>query len=225
MDKQFQVNETLCEYGKLSNNLEKHGDQEITSFALPFASVMIDEATANAIAGDPYFTRSIFNDNKGFLEPCTWVRESIRFPEKYDSAVASITLPSDEILTFEDCRIGAIEIMPTAGGLCELKFQLQVAPGIGRENLLLQEYQHSKSIKLEIADAKVALKKKSGQANLALVGGGAKEGEDEPTTDEIDAASDGAAEVERERIAEANETERQLGEALRGLESPKDVAA
>lgn len=201
MDKQFQVNDAVCEYGKLSNNLEKHGpDEEVTSFALPFKGVMVDEATANAIAGDPYFTRAIFNDNKGFQEPCTWVREAIRFPEKYDGAVATITLPSDEALTFEDCRIGDIEVMPTPGGLCEVTFQLQLAPGIGRENLLLQEYQHSKSIKLTIADAKVALKKKTKQGELPLAGGGPSEntaGEGDASPDPDASNDDALADADR----------------------------
>lgn len=196
MDKQFTVTDAICKPGKISNNLEKHGEQELTVFAIPFTGVMVDEATANSIAGDPHFTRAIFNDNKGFLEPCTWVREPIRFPEKYDGAIATITLPSEESLEFENGRIGDIEVMPHAGGLCELTFQLQIAPGVGRENLLLQEYQHHE-VRLSIEDAKVALKKdKKKQGNLELVGGGAKEGEsasgDDDTQPDPDESTDAA---------------------------------
>lgn len=210
MDKQFAITDALCEYGKISNNLEKHGDEEVTAFALPFASVMIDADTAAAIAGDKDFWRSVFNDNKGFLEPMPWVRAPISFPEKYAAAVAAITLPTDETLTFEECRIDAIEVMPTAGGLCELKFQLQITPGIGRENLLLQEYQHHKGIRLVIEDAKIALKKDKKQRQLELVGGGAKEGE--PTTDEIEAASDESAEAGRDALDDADRLLTKLAE-------------
>lgn len=210
MQTQFQINDAITKPGKISNNLEKHGDEEVTVFAIPF-SVAVDADTANAIAGDPHFTRSVFNDNKGFLEPMPWVRKPIRFPEKYDGAAVSITLPSDEVLTFEKGRVDGVEGMPLAGGLTQIDFQLQIAPGVGRENLLLQEYQH-RELRLSVTDAKIALKKDSKTRNLELVGGGAKEGEG----DERD--SEDAAAAERERIRQANETERQLGEALRGLE-------
>lgn len=211
MQTSFAITEVICKPGKISNNLEKHGDDEVVVFAIPISAV-VDEATANAIAGDPYFTRSIFNDNKGFLEPMSWHRQPIAFPEKYEGAVATFRLMSDEDLEFSDARIQGIEALGQPGGMVRVDFQLQVQPGLDRENLLLQETQHHE-IRLSIFDAKVALKKNAKQRNLELVGGGPGTG-----STEGDGEKDVAYDAEAKRIADANETERQLGEALRGLE-------
>lgn len=217
MQTSFAISEAICKPGKISNNLEKHGDDDVVVFAIPISTI-VDADTANAIAGDPYFARSIFNDNKGFLEPMSWHREPIHFPEKYEGAVATFKLMSDEELEFTDARIQNTQMLGQAGGMVRVDFQLQVQPGLDRENLLLQEAQHHET-RLTIFDAKVALKKNAKQRNLELVGGGVAP---EPTAPSEGENYDHDA---ARRIAESNETERQLGEALRGLESQQQSAA
>lgn len=215
MQTSFGITEAICKPGKISNNLEKHGDDEVVVFAIPISTI-VDEATANAIAGDPYFTRSIFNDNKGFLEPMPWHRKPIAFPEKYEGAVATFRLMSDEELEFADARVQDIEALGQPGGMVRVEFQLQIQPGLDRENLLLQEAQHHET-RLTIFDAKVALKKTAKQRNLELVGGGAS-----PTAEVPPAEGENYDHDAARRIAESNETERQVGEALRGLEKPAE---
>lgn len=211
MEKQFAFTKVICKLGKISNNLEKHGDEDVVVFAVPVTGI-VDVETANAIAGDEHFGRSVFNDNRGFLEPMPWCRAPIRFPDKYEGALATFDLPGDEVLEYRDSRIKDIDQTPTPGGMVQVDFQLQVKPELDRGNLLLQEYQH-REVTLSIADAKVALKKtapKSG--DLELVGGG-KAPEPEAGTQ-----GDNYDHDEARRIEQKNETERQLGEALRGLE-------
>jgi hypothetical protein len=75
--------------------------------------------------------------------------------------------------------------------------------------LLLQEYQDHE-IKITVHDAKVALKKKSKQKELPL---------QQPSVEQQELARSSEAELEVAR--QRDETERQLGEALRGLEAKK----
>lgn len=210
MDKQFSIFEVISKLGKISNNLEVHGDEEVVVFAIPVTG-LVDESTANAIAGDRDFTRSVFNDNKGFLEPMPWVRSPIRMPEKYDSAAVDIALAGDEVLSFTDGRIGNIELMPMPGGMVQVDYQLQVRPDLDRTNLLLQEYQHREAT-ITVDAAKIALKKKGKQKDLPL---------QQPPVEERELAR--SSEEELEAARQRDETERQLGEALRGLDAQKPV--
>lgn len=173
MEPTFEIEDALCELGKISNNLESHGDEQVVVFAIPVTGAMLPvamtaEDPVNAIAGDPYFTRSVFNDKAGFYEPMKWVREAIPFPENYDKATVRIELPGDEVLDFIDSRIGKISLMPTAGGLIEVCFQIQIKPDLERESQLLLEYQGHKNIKITVLDAKIALKKGGKQQQLPL---------------------------------------------------------
>lgn len=211
MEPQFAIENAICKMGKISINLEKHGEEEVIVFAIPVTGAMLpadldSDDPANLIAGDPHFTRSVFNDNKGFLEPMPWVRSPIRIPEKYEGAQVSIKLPSDEVLEFEGARIGNIETMPMAGGMVSVDFQVQLHPELDRVNLLLQEYQHHE-IGISVLDAKVALKKSKKQKELPL---------QQPGVEQRELARSSEAELEAAR--QRDETERQLGEALRGLE-------
>lgn len=211
VEPQFAIENAICKMGKISINLEKHGEEEVIVFAIPISGAMLpadldSDDPANLIAGDPHFTRSVFNDNKGFLEPMPWVRSPIRIPEKYEDAHVSIKLPSDEVLEFEGARIGNIETMPMPGGMVGVDFQVQLHPELDRVNLLLQEYQHHE-IGISVLDAKIALKKKNKQQALPL---------QQPDVEQRELARSSEAELEAAR--QRDETERQLGEALRGLE-------
>jgi hypothetical protein len=211
VEPQFAIENAICKMGKISINLEKHGEEEVIVFAIPITGAMLPaklqaDDPANAIAADPHFTRSIFNDNKGFLEPMQWMRAPICIPEKYEGAQVSIELPSGEVLEFEGARVGDIELMATPGGMVATDYQIQLHPELDRVNLLLQEYQHHE-VKITVHDAKVALKKKSKQKELPL---------QQPPVEERELARSSEAELEAARQRE--ETERQLGEALRGLE-------
>lgn len=211
MEPQFAIENAICKTGKISINLEKHGDEEVIVFAIPITGAMLvaslsSDDPANVIAGDEHFTRSIFNNNKGFLEPMKWVALPIRRPEKYENAKVLITLPSDEVLEFEGARVGDIDQMPMPGGMVQHDFQVQVYPELDRENLLLQEYQHHE-IKITVLDAKIALKKSKKQKDLPL---------QQPPEPEREFAR--MSDEEKEQIRQNEETERQLVEALRGLE-------
>lgn len=220
VEPQFAIEDAICKMGKISNNLEKHGEEERICFAIPITGVMLEaklerDDPANLIAGDELFTRSVFNNSKGFLEPMKWVASPIPRPEKYENAKVFITLPSDEVLEFEGARVGGIEQMPTAGGMVQHDFQVQVHPDLDRVNLLLQEYQDHE-IKITVLDAKIALKKKNKQQNLPLH----QPNEQQPNEQqELARSSDAELEAARQR----DETDRQLREALRGLEPQQPV--
>jgi hypothetical protein len=210
VEPQFAIEDIICKLGKVSINLELEGDDEVVVFCIPITGAVIDADTANAIAGDPYFTRSVYNDNKGFLEPMSWVRKAISFPEKYENAVACITLPGDDVLEYHGARIKDVELTPTPGGMTGVDFQLQIRPELDRGNLLLQEYQH-REVTICIADAKIQLKKQGKQKELPL---------QQPDEQQELARS---SEAELEAARQRDETERQLGEALRGLDAQQPV--
>lgn len=158
-----------CKMGKISNNLEKHGDEDVTAFAIPFTGVIVKPKVLNAIVGDEHFDRYLFDDDKGFRKPLEWTTKfDLVLSEKYEGAKVTLVLAGDQTLEFADCRLK--DITPTAvpGGTISLSLQIQLLPGLGQENLLLQEYQGREIAKLVIADAKIAEKKAGKQADLPL---------------------------------------------------------
>jgi len=224
MEPSFAIEETICKMGKISINLEKNGpNDEVIVFCIPITGALLPAAMAaedpaNLIAGDPYFTRSILNDNKGFVEPMKWLRAPISFPEKYEGARVSIKFPSDEVVDFEGSRVGDIELSGVPGSLTRVDFQIQIKPELDRVNLLLQEYQDHK-IRITVLDAKIARKKTKGQQQLPLTQSTEEKELSRSTPEELAAAeqrSELSDELDRQfREADAN---RQYDEAARGLE-------
>lgn len=206
------IEDMHCMMGKISNNLECHGEQEITEFSIPITGIMLTAQEVNAFLEDPYADRSFFNNKRELQEPMPWCsKTSITLNDRYDGAIATITVSGDQEIEFKDARLNKITLTPKLGGLTQMDFQLQIAPGLGRENLLLQEHQN-REIVLCIADAKIALKKKGRQKELPL---------QQPET--IPSEGDNYDHDEADRIAQRNDAERQLGEALRGLEAQQPV--
>lgn len=159
--------------GKISNNLETHGDDEVTGFTIP-CEMMIDEPALDALMG-VYFHRALFNTDAatslqapmdGFIR-C----KALELDEKYEDCSVGLTLSGDNYLEFEECSIGKIVMEPQLGGLTKLKVAVYLRPGIGANNLALQEHQH-REIGLTISGGKLALKKDAKQQELPLEAGG-----------------------------------------------------
>lgn len=208
MEKQFLLEDAICKIGKISNNLEKHGDEDVTEFNLPVFDLILTNEQLGELYGDPYTHRSWFNINGGLQQPMDWLKAASPIGNDviFEGIEATIRLPSDEELEFSNCRAKDFQFTGVVGGT-ELTFKLQLCPGLGRENLLLQEYQN-REVRLSIADAKIALKKKGRQKDLPL---------QQPPEQELARSSEAELEEARQR----DETERQLGEALRGLEKQR----
>lgn len=201
MEKQFALAAALCKIGKISNNLEKHGTEDVTEFNLPVFALVLDGEKLGQLYGDPYTERGWFNINGEHREPMNWARAAspLTSDAVFDNIEATIKLPSDEELEFSNCRAKDFKFTPVVGGT-DVEFKLQLCPGLGRENLLLQEYQNHE-VRLSIDDAKVAVKKKTKQGELPLAGGGAnKDGEGSDSTDSdtpADPTGDALADTDR----------------------------
>ena len=182
----------ICRFGKISNNLECHGDDYVTEFNIPVSGVMLTAEQLNDFIGDPYCDKSWFNTTKAKLkEPMAWwERGDFRLKDSLEADACTVKVSGDRQLEFERkdelpaCRISRMTLRPQVGGMTELSFQLQVRPGIGKTNLILQEHQN-REVRLTVGDAKLVTKSKQ----QALPLGAAEDGDDSEKPD----AGDGDA--------------------------------
>lgn len=157
--------------GKISNNLEIHGEDEVVGFTIPFSALPLEADELNALANDKYFDRCIFNKTAKVQAPCTWlsVFEALKLRETYHEAVVLMTVSGDRELEFDDVTLKdlVIDFDPKYGAVGMLSGKMYLHPGIGKENLILQEHQNRR-VKVTITNATVMLKAKSKQQELAL---------------------------------------------------------
>jgi hypothetical protein len=154
--------------GKISNNLEKHGDQDVPAFSIPITGLMLSKEQLCTLMRDKFVHQSWYNNKRDLQEPMDWCKNvTIKLDEHYDGATVAFKLQDDTVLEFQNCKLGNIIPNATLGGLTAVDLQIQLIPGLERENLLLQEYQN-REIKLSVSGAKVALKKGSKQQELKL---------------------------------------------------------
>lgn len=193
----IELDDVPCRLGKFSNNLvmeaaeegEDEEAEEVGVFTFPVTEIMLGAEELNALFGDAHTHASWFNDRRGMLEPMPWIAclpepakgkpPGFDFAQKFEGAVISIAYaenPTEKTQRdeFEGCKIGRIALMPRPGGLTEMKLHVQLKPGLGKENLRLQEYQNRR-IAFSISDAAIA-RKKSQQQNLPLEDGGSTPG-------------------------------------------------
>lgn len=174
-----------CRLGKISNNLERHGEDYVTAFMLPFTELMLTKAELNSFMRDKLTHASWFDTSKGIAaaEPMAWWGgESFYLSETFQADKAMITVSGDRDLEFEssgdpkedDYRpamvISKLMLTPQVGGMVEARGSLYLRPGIGKTNLALQDHQH-REVKLTLVNARVAERDKK-QPQLALGEGG-----------------------------------------------------
>jgi hypothetical protein len=170
----LRLDEKLCRFGKISNNLERHGDDYETGFTIPVEELMLSKAELNAFMRDPLCWQSWYDTSKGnrAAEPMPWWGgESFSLAESFEADEGSVIVSGDKALEFkssgdpkgDDYRAGIviskINLQPRTGGLTELSCSIYVRPGLGKTNLVLQDHQH-REVKLTLIDAKVAEREK-----------------------------------------------------------------
>lgn len=162
------IDKAQCEMGKYSNNIELHGEEHVQSWTIPIVGVLLYAHQLEVLLHDPRGSEAFFGKSAkdGALEPRPWTTyaDPIHLTEAYDGMAIEMKL-GDEVVTFERCRLKDITLGRfMQGGVTQVDLKLQIAPGLDRENLLLQEYQHERIV-LTVESAKVALKKKSKQTD------------------------------------------------------------
>lgn len=156
-----------CRLGKVSNNLERHGEKFVTAFSIPVRDLMLTKAELNAFLRDPGAHDSWYTKPKKgeSIEPMPWWNgESFAHGEEYEADKAMITLGGDRELEFESTGdpkdddykpamvISKIKLTPQVGGMTEVSCSIYVRPGVGKTNLSLQGAQHDE-VQLTVAAA------------------------------------------------------------------------
>jgi hypothetical protein len=156
---------------KISNNLEFAGEAQsvITGFTLPI-EMQVPRAQLIALMGED-FDRAVWTvDASGMITGVDWVRRLLPLAltgEIYVGVAAVLGLGGRE-LEYVDCQYSKIEILALGnGGITHLKGHLYLRPGIGSENLLLQEFQEHE-IAASISAGKLRVKADKAQRELPL---------------------------------------------------------
>jgi hypothetical protein len=163
-----------CRFGKISNNLEKHGKEWVTAFTIPVSELMLTKPELNAFMRDKYCHQSWFDTSRGnqAAEPMAWWGgECFHVSESFEADQGAVICSGNKQLDFESegdpkednyrpaIVVDKIKLTPQVGGLTELACSIYLRPGIGRTNLTLQDHQH-REVKLTLIDAKVAEREK-----------------------------------------------------------------
>lgn len=168
----------IVRFGKISNNtLMIGGNNFETEFTIPLSGLMLDRWQLNAAMGDITTWDCWYKSpTEGKVAaPCDWWTHSngeFPIPDEYQGDWLLMALPGDKVLEFfadepEETdgkkskkakrkpafRLTKIVLIPRHGGLTEVKASLHVRPGLGKENLILQERQHSE-VKLSFSETK-----------------------------------------------------------------------
>lgn len=164
---QFALDEAICKLGKYSNNLEKHGEKEVSCWAVPFTNVMLSYEQYNLLVADPHGDRAIFNQRKEVYEPTPWLRVvRLDFRETFEEVEASIAFSDKLVEEFVGCRVKILELRPLTTRVVATDLQIQLYPN-RKQLVLIHEHQHHE-VRLSISNAKVAEKKRSTQQELEL---------------------------------------------------------
>lgn len=159
--------------GKISNNLERHGDDDvITGFTIPI-EMRITRGQLQELMGEE-FDSSVWKPSPvsggGSFVAKDWVTRLLPFSlgvEVYVDVAAALGLGGRE-LEFVDCRVSQLQMIAFGlGGIVVLKCHLYVRPGIGSENLLLQEYQEHE-VAVSMMAGKLRVKADKAQQQLPL---------------------------------------------------------
>jgi hypothetical protein len=173
----------VCRLGKFSNNTEYHGDDWEGAFTFPLTGLMLSHDELNTFLRDKYAHACWYNTRGSLAEPMPWWNgECFRVSGAFEAEGLELTVSGDRVLTFtaeephyqdDDeadlgrpaCVLSKITLTPQVGGLTELAAHLTLHPGLGKDNLLLQEHQH-REIKLTLMDARERHKDKQPELPL-----------------------------------------------------------
>lgn len=158
-------------------------DSENTLFTLPCEGIALSREQLNAYMGPRTFESWFDKRKDGTWVPMDWVLRlpegSIALDEKFETDGCEIVVTGKKELVFEPqepeeddeegepaARITQIVLTPKVGGVVLLAFHLQVRPGLGKENLALQQHQY-RHITITLGNVE-EIKRKAKQQDLDL---------------------------------------------------------
>lgn len=160
------IPETYAQMGKIANNLEKHGEQDVTAFDIPIAGIVLTGEQFNALSEDPYADRWLFNMQGEMREPNLARFEPLTLLDSFEDATVMLKC-SDAEFTFAAARVKDVTFEGKRGGDILLSFSVRVRPQNDREITVLLAHQNHE-IRIDVADAKIALKGGRNQQELPL---------------------------------------------------------
>ena len=163
----FSLKNQRCQMGKISNNLEMHGEQEVIAFDVPFTTE-IRKRQINALLGDQADER-LFNSVADVLQPHDLFTRCapLAVLERFDRGKALVALSDKRSFEFEEVLISKINLAPRTGGVAELSFTMRVRPTSNAEMGGLLEWQR-REVSVDVTGAKTAVKKSLAQQELPL---------------------------------------------------------
>ncbi|MGH8266228.1 MAG: hypothetical protein ACRETS_02795 [Steroidobacteraceae bacterium] len=214
----FALADEHAKLGKIANNLENPNADPVTGFTLPL-EFAVDRKQLNALMGED-FDRAVYGvdgepvlpragdetDHPDLLAPVDGFRRcaALQLKDAYEDVEAHLAFTGDRHLTYSGCKVSDITLSFEVGGVTRIGLHLYVHPGIGHENLLLQEHQ-KREVGVELSGGKLATKSDKRQQNLPLAGGGANDAEGAEAAATMAADATPADEVARWRGSQASQ--------------------
>lgn len=167
--------------GKIANNIENHGEEEVTAFDIPVTNILLDREQLNALLDDSVADRVIFNKTRaGDVQPALKCLEPFALKDNFDGATIQFNFGTGkgEKFTLKDCKVKAVTLEPQNGGNTVVTMKIRVRPE--NDNHILQLMGHqNRECTLSIAEAKVATTAAAKKQMDMLDGGDGKGDEDE----------------------------------------------
>jgi hypothetical protein len=157
-------------------------DAEQTRFTLPLEGILLTKDQLDAYLGKGTFASWFNHRRDGADVPMDWIarlpKGEIALAEEFEAEGVEIIVPGKKPIVFETVeadedddeavdqpagRITNIVLKPTAGGMTLMSFHLQVSPGLGDDNLTLQEHQYRR-VTLTLGDLTLSERKGRQQA-------------------------------------------------------------
>lgn len=206
-DSPFALETVDCTMGKLSNNLEKHGDEDVTVFTLTIQGISLSKEQVDAHFGpSTYDSWFEVEASTRLPKPMPWWERlkagKLQLDDKFDVDTAEVTC-DDQVLKFESeqhksddektpgGKVSDIAVEAKHGGVVLMSYHLQVRPGLGTKNTTLQRKQNG-HIKVSLGE-RVGPAAKSRQNELALGAPGEDTADDDAGQEKRDAALAAAA--------------------------------
>lgn len=232
----FELDSLEVKLGKISNNIEMHGTEEVIAYDVPFEG-LVPPKQLEGLLGE-YCDRTMFNTKAELVEPSELFKHTA-MPLSYDESLTAkhvrLVLSDNVARDFggetEDdegnsraqlCPISKLRYEPKPGGLVWIAGSIRLRPSDEAESWALLQHQH-RSAKLSVSETAIALKKGAKQQELALSSPeqpSAAAAGDEPASpvNSGEASADSAA-----SLPAADEPNRAMGEGMASI-GPKTRA-
>lgn len=166
------LTETPCRLGKIGNDLEHHGDDQVTAFNVP-VTTELSAAALDALLEDRYFSRRLFDEGNGRGRPTApgdgfRKLKPLELRDAFEEVRVELVVRGKTVLTFEGCKVSKISLEPCLGGTTECSFSIHLRPATDKEILQLLHHQH-REVEITMAGGKVVASKRQAELPLEAV--------------------------------------------------------